>query len=217
MNPIRNTACLISLRLLAICLCIGGTSTTLHGAANTPQTITPLFEGLSVPDSVTVFDTDGTAVDLSEQLRTKPTVLVFYRGGWCPYCNQHLSDLAGIETELQSLGYQIIALSPDSAESLQAHLNKSDVGYTLLSDHERNASDAFGLTFKVDASTHEMLLGYGIDIEKAAGNSSRELPVPGVFLIREGRIHLAYVNPDYTIRLSGEVLLAAARVAAKKE
>lgn len=217
MNPIRNIACLISLRSLAICLCIGWTSAALHGAANTPQSIAPLFEGLAAPESVTVFDTDGAPVDLSEQLKSKPTVLVFYRGGWCPYCNQHLSELAGIETELQSLGYQIIALSPDSSESLQAHLNKSDVGYTLLSDHERNASDAFGLTFKVDADTHEMLLGYGIDIEKAAGNSSRELPVPGVFLIREGRIHLAYVNPDYTIRLSGEVLLAAARVAAAKE
>jgi hypothetical protein len=27
----------------------------------------------------------------------KPTVLIFYRGGWCPYCMKHLQAPAGIE------------------------------------------------------------------------------------------------------------------------
>jgi NAD(P)-dependent dehydrogenase (short-subunit alcohol dehydrogenase family) len=35
-------------------------------------------------------DAQGRCVRLQTLLRQGPVVLVFYRGGWCPYCNLHL-------------------------------------------------------------------------------------------------------------------------------
>ena len=43
--------------------------------------IRPLLPGTRVP-AVTFFKTDGTPFDLSEAVARKPTILIFYRGGW---------------------------------------------------------------------------------------------------------------------------------------
>lgn len=45
----------------------------------------------------TLPDATGRNVSLSELVADGPAVLVFYRGGWCPYCNlalhQYQSEL----------------------------------------------------------------------------------------------------------------------------
>ena len=79
--------------------------------------IQPLLVGQSVPD-VQLQTADGKAFNLKQELAEQPTVLIFYRGGWCPYCNLQLSQLQKIESQLQDLGYQIIAISPDRPEML---------------------------------------------------------------------------------------------------
>ena len=50
-------------------------------AARSPDSIRPLLIGATVP-SVTLAGDDGKAVELGEVLSRKPTVVVFYRGGW---------------------------------------------------------------------------------------------------------------------------------------
>lgn len=49
--------------------------------AASAEEIRPLLVGSAVP-SVTVRTIDGTEVDLREVVLQKPSVLVFYRGGW---------------------------------------------------------------------------------------------------------------------------------------
>ena len=142
--------------------------------------------------------------------------LVFYRGGWCPYCNRHLSALGEIQAELRDLGYRIHAISPDKPEKVAEAVAETEFDYALYSDASAEAARAFGLAFKVDAKTYEKLQGYGIDLEEASGRDHHLLPVPAVFIIdREGRIRFRYFNPEYKERLSGEKLLDAARDAAK--
>lgn len=57
--------------------------------ANSADKVKPLLVGASVPP-LTLRTVDGEQFDLSEAIAAKPTVLVFYRGGWCPFCNAHL-------------------------------------------------------------------------------------------------------------------------------
>lgn len=82
------------------------------------EDICPLLIGETIPKA-TLQDSDGKQVELEKYLSTKPTVLVFYRGGWCPYCNVQLSGLVKIEKEILDLGYQIIAVCPDDYRNLQ--------------------------------------------------------------------------------------------------
>lgn len=52
-------------------------------------------------------------ITLHEVIKVKPTVFVFYRGGWCPYCTRQMSELAQIEEQILEMGYQIVGISVD--------------------------------------------------------------------------------------------------------
>lgn len=172
----------------------------------------PLKAGDTVP-SVTLRSASGESVRLADALAGKKTVVVFYRGGWCPFCNRHLAELAGIQGDLARLGYQTIAISPDRPEELAKAEAQGKVEYRRLSDSKAEAIRAFGLAFRVDDKTFETYRDqYKIDLEKSSGEAHHLLPVPAVFLTDEkGMIRYAYTNPDYRVRLKGADLLAAAR------
>ncbi len=76
-----------------------------------------LDKGAKVP-ILTLNAVDGKKYDLNAAVAKKPTVLIFYRGGWCPYCMRQLSGLQGIVHELADAGYQLLAVSPDKPEEL---------------------------------------------------------------------------------------------------
>jgi peroxiredoxin len=172
--------------------------------------VSPVLTGTEIPD-VTVRNVEGESLQLREKVSDKPTVLVFYRGGWCPYCNRHMADLQQVEDDITAMGYQILAISADRPEKLRESANENNLDYTLLSDSPMEASKAFGLAFKVDEATVERYLQNGIDLEGDSGYDHHLLPVPAVFILNtDGIIQFQYVNPDYRTRIKSEVLLAAA-------
>lgn len=178
--------------------------------------IRPILLGSKMPN-VALRTVAGEPTTLAAQVGGKPAILVFYRGGWCPYCNLQLSELRLIEAEAQALGYQLIAISPDRPEALSASLEEGDLTYTLLSDSQAEALKAFGIGFRVDDATAAKYKEYGIDLEAASGASHRALPVPSVFIVDgEGTLQFGYTHPDYTVRIPGDVILAAAKAIAER-
>lgn len=55
---------------------------------------------------------DGRSVRLYSELERGPVVLVFYRDGWCPYCNIHLRGFQKLLSEFEAADAQVIAISP---------------------------------------------------------------------------------------------------------
>ena len=185
--------------------------------APSPEQVTPLLNGLSIP-AVSLSRADGATVSLQQQLQSKPAVLVFYRGGWCPYCNAQLSALRDIEPQLEKLGYQLIAITPDSVASINKSLNDTggkSLNYTLLSDHDFNASSAFGLAYYLDDKTAAAYKGkLGSLITTEAGTEKVVLPVPAVYIVNaQGEVVFNYVHINYKTRLHSELLLKAAQLA----
>jgi peroxiredoxin len=183
--------------------------------ANSADAVCPILLGSSMPD-VDLTRVDGKTTTLKEQVNGKPAILVFYRGGWCPYCNLQLSDLRLIAVEAKALGYQIIAISPDRPEELGKTMTKDKLDYTLLSDSKADALRAFGIGFVLDGATIDKYKGYGIDLEKSSGEGHHALPVPSVFIVdAAGTVQFSYVHPDYEVRVPGTVILAAAKAVAE--
>lgn len=187
------------------------------GIAQTPEQVTPLLNGLTIPD-VTLTAADNTTVALKNIVKKQPSVLVFYRGGWCPYCNAQLAALRTIEPELTKLGYQIIAITPDSVSSVNKSLNDTggqQLNYTLLSDHQFQASGAFGLAYYLDDKTAAIYKGkLGSLITTEAGTEKVVLPVPAVYILNtDGEVVFNYVHINYKTRLESELLLKAAALA----
>jgi len=176
--------------------------------------VQPLGVGEKAP-TATLRGPDGRSVDLAAKYAQKPTVLIFYRGGWCPYCNTHLGQIATAEPELLRMGYQVLAISPDRPEELAKTLDKQELTYELLSDSDVALARAFGLIFHVDDPTVEKYQGFGIDLEQASGRDHHMLPVPAVYIVDQaGVIRFAHWNPDYKTRLAPEVLLERAKAIA---
>ncbi len=192
-----------------------GNESTLPEPADRAEDVEPRKEGERAP-AVAILDHQGERVNTAALYRQQPTLFVFYRGGWCPYCTEHLRELAMIEDDLKNLGVQMVAVSPDRPEKLQESIGEHELSYTLLSDSDIRLARALGLAFRVDDQTHSMLLGHDIDIEAASGRSHRVLPVPAVYLIdTEGTIRFAQWNPDYRERISGDAIVRAAETIAE--
>ena len=171
-----------------------------------PEDISPLLYGEKIP-VVTLLDVSGKSFDLNKAVSEKPTILIFYRGGWCPFCSKQLAGLQQIAPELEKEGYQIIAVSTDKPEGLAQAATKEKLSYTLLSDADLNASKLFGIAYKAPKGYWEML-----PVTTGGKDVDLLLPVPSVYILdRQGVIHFEYINPDFKQRLSPELLTAVAQ------
>lgn len=182
-------------------------------AADSADAARPLQRGAAAP-AVKLTAADGRKVDLGAAFAAQPTILVFYRGSWCPYCNRQLAALGEAQEELQKMGYQVLAVSPDTAAGLEAMAGKNHLSYQLLSDHEMTASAAYGVAFKLSPEVEQAYRKHGVTLAPLPGGDGYWLPVPAVFIVdRTGVIRFAYSNPDYKTRLQVSDLLAAAKAA----
>ncbi|MRX38867.1 redoxin domain-containing protein [Flavobacterium sp. LC2016-23] len=173
-----------------------------NAVAKTATDIAPLLIGEKIPNS-TLKSPDNAAVSLSELISKKKTVLVFYRGGWCPYCNLHLAALAEAEKQILDLGYQIVAVSPDSPENLKITAEKDKVKYTLLSDADGALIKEFGIAFEAPENYKSVINVH------SNGMNTNFLPVPSVFVVNtNGDILFEYVSPDFKQRISAELLVS---------
>ena len=191
------------------------TATVRAEVYSSPQNAHPLKVGEAAP-SFTVRRASGSPFAFSPAHLSRPQVLIFYRGGWCPYCNTQLSDLHTVEPKLRAKGFDVLFLSTDQPSLLYSSPKEKNLPYTLLSDSELKAAEALHIAYHVDDATYAKQLQYGVNLEQTTGTTLHELPVPSVFIIdSKGIIRYVYSNPDYTVRLSADDLWAAATEATR--
>lgn len=166
--------------------------------ADKAENVSPLLIGEKIPN-VILHDANGKEVKTKDIL-DKKTVLVVYRGGWCPYCNSQLADMQEIEQDIISLGYQVVAISPDAPSFLKQTLDKKELQYKLYSDSEGVFAQAIGIAFEKEKPKLD---------KYSEGKNPGFLPVPTVYVLNNNReIEFMYINPNYGTRLKGDVLLA---------
>ena len=221
-----TTRYLITLALAAMLLLALGTSLTLSdGHADAPIAATaaeaqPLEAGDRAP-SFEVRTVDGDRFRFDPAALERPVMLVTFRGGWCPYCNMHLSELRHVLPEIRELGVDVLFLSGDRPDqlyrSLEADTQQDIEGrdYTILSDADAHAAIALGIAFRASDATIDRRHEKGQDIAGSSMSLHKVLPVPAVFAIgTDGKIAFAYANADYKSRVpAGELLDVARRIA----
>lgn len=184
--------------------------------AESETEISPLLNGEFVP-AISTITIDGKSVNLHDVLANKKTVLFFYRGGWCPFCNTQMGQLKQIEGQLKKLGFQLIGISTDAPADLQKSVDKNSLSYQLLSDYNSTVSQAFGLAFFASQEVTEryvskMQLTNPLQ-KNLAGEERLVLPVPAIYVIdASGLVQFNYVNPNFKVRLHEDLLLKAAEL-----
>lgn len=188
--------------------------------APTAAEIQPLKAGDNAP-RFSVETVDNERFDFDPRKLQRPVILISFRGGWCPFCNLHLSELRYAIPEINKMGVDVLFLSGDRSELLLASLSRETqddidgLGYTILSDANAQAAVALGIAFKASDQTMQRRNEKGDDIVRSSMARHGVLPVPAVFAInRDGVITYAYANPDYKVRVSADALVAAASATA---
>jgi peroxiredoxin len=177
---------------------------------------TPLKTGDRAP-AFTVRTVDDEPFVFDPETLERPTILISFRGGWCPYCNMHLSELRTVIPELRKNGFDVLFLSNDRPELLYSSLESEtqesidSLDYVILSDADISAAMALGTAYRTDKGLTDYLEQEDRDYEGSSIGKHNALAVPAVYVVdRSGEIIFDFVNPDYSIRLPAEDLLAAA-------
>ncbi len=168
------------------------------GIPDKPENVNPLKVGDIFPE-IMLKDQFSEEFNLSEVIASKPSIIIYYRGGWCFYCNLHFGQLQDVVLDLKRLGFGLYAISPDLPKNLAETTKRHELDYLLLSDPDLNIAKKLGIAY--------------IKKRASESNSGKDefLSVPSVFIVgTDNKIKFEYFNSNYKQRIApGELLKAA--------
>lgn len=176
--------------------------------ASTHQSILKLKSGDKAPN-FSLLNATGETVKLSELLKNNRVVLTFYRGTWCPYCNLQLGLYQHSLAEMQELGAQLVAISPQTPDESLNIKEKNELRFEVLSDNGNIIASQYTTVFKNGETPVETMKALGIDFDSHYADDSQELPVPAVFIIeKDHSISFAKaVDGDYRNRVEASEII----------
>lgn len=101
-----------------------------------------LSAGDTAPD-FTLPTADGGTLTLSE-LRGEHAVVYFYPAAGTPGCTKQACDFRDNLASLQSHGYRVVGVSPDSPAKLARFAEAEDLSFPLVSDPEHTVMEQWG-------------------------------------------------------------------------
>lgn len=145
-------------------------------------------------------DALGNKVTLSNLVSKGPVILVWYRGGWCPYCNIYLRALQQRLPEIKQAGAQLVAISPELPSNALSTQQKHQLNFTVLSDVGNQVASRYGVVFKLpDYVIQHYDLSFSLP--EYNGDNSYTLPLAATYIIDNERIvRYAYLDADYRNR-----------------
>ncbi|MGD0595775.1 MAG: peroxiredoxin-like family protein [Acidimicrobiales bacterium] len=162
-------------------------------------------------ESFTLSDATDAPVTLDQLVEAGPAVMVFYRGGWCPYCNLALRTYQHeLLPELAAFGARLVAISPQSPDQSLSTTEKAGLEFTVLSDPGNRVARSVGIVFQQADDVLEAQRKLGLDLAQVNAEGSTELPRPTVLIVDGDRtVRFVDIQPDYTARTEVSDILAA--------
>jgi peroxiredoxin len=177
-------------------------------AAGAPTGVAPVGTVLANAD---LLDARGETTSLYEHLGDGSTVVVFYRGAWCPYCNIALKAYqTDLLPELTARGVGLLAISPQVPDGSLTMAEKNALTYTVVSDAGNQLARALGVLTAPNDEARAAQLQLGLDLTAANADGTVELPMPTTVIVDStGTVAWIDVHPDYTTRTEPAEILAA--------
>ena len=163
-----------------------------------------------------MLDAHGAPTSLHAATAGRPAVIVFYRGGWCPYCNLALRTYSQeLHPALTERDVELIAVSPQKPDGSLSTQQKNELPFPVLSDPGNALAGELGIL--LPARTKEIRAAQekiGTDLLTVNADGTENLPMPTVALIdAEHQLRWIDIHPDYTTRTEVNDILAAVTTA----
>jgi peroxiredoxin len=158
-----------------------------------------------------LLDASAAATTLYTATGQATSVLVFYRGAWCPYCNIALSAYqAHLLPQLAGRGIRLIAISPQTPDGSLTMRQKHDLAYPVLSDPGNVIARRLGILTQPSGEARAAQLQLGLDLASVNADGTTGLPMPAAVIL-DGRhtIRWIEVHPDYSTRAEPRQILDA--------
>jgi peroxiredoxin len=151
----------------------------------------------------------GNEVELYDELKKGPVVLMWYRGGWCPYCNITLHHMQKMLPEFKKNKANLIALTPEIPDKSMTTKEKNDLEFEILSDAGNKVAKGYGVSFKLTDDVADYYEN-GFGLSDFNGNEDNELPLGATYVINsQGIIVYAFLDADYRNRAEPSEVLEA--------
>ena len=112
-----------------------------------------------------------------------------------------LEALQGIHSEVRALGAQIVVITPELERYTRALHKKLNLTFDILTDLHLKIAEQFRLVFTLPDYLRDLYKSFGSTLDRFHDESEYRLPIPARYVIdKQGIIHAADVNADYTIR-----------------
>jgi peroxiredoxin len=164
--------------------------------------------GTVLPDAE-LLDVHGAATTLYAAAGDGLSVLVFYRGAWCPYCNIALSAYQEqLLPQLTERGIRLVAVSPQKPDGSLTMQQKNSLAFTVVSDPGNVIVGRLGILTRPSEEARAAQLQLGLDLAAANADGTLNLPMPAVVILDAGHaVRWIDVHPDYSTRTEpGQVI-----------
>lgn len=139
-------------------------------------------------------DAKGEPV-FSDDWQGQKSLILFYRGNWCPLCVAQVKELAQRYQSIADKGYRIVCISPQSQQQTAAIAERFSVPILFLSDPQAQAAESLGI--RHDAGVPVGMTGYDADTV-----------FPSIFVLDEqGTVLKTFLNDNYRDRPDPDALL----------
>ena len=167
------------------------------------------------PD-IDLLDTGGNVVSTRAILAGRTTVVVFYRGTWCPDCNIALHAYQQLLPELSARGVSLIAVSPQKPEVPREPALPLALPFPIFCDPGSKLADALGIMTTPTEAVRNAQAQLGFDLRAANADHTetiyRRRPSPGP-KIHRASCDSILTHPDYTTRTELAQIMAALHLA----
>ncbi len=165
-----------------------------------------------IAPSFSLLDQNGTTVSLADRLALGPVVLLFVRGGWCPFCTLSLRAWQDALPRLHDAGGDLLVVSLQRVDVCGMVAERDLLAYSVLSDPGGAVSDRYGVMTDLPEIIRPLYLRLGHDLPHINGTGDWRLPLASTFVIaRDGRVALAHTPSTQRHRLEPDAAIEAVR------
>lgn len=155
-----------------------------------------------------VEDHIGNSISMAQLSELAPLLVVFYRGGWCPFCNLQIRQLTEAWPQFKQRNVMPVVISVDKPDAAALAQRQYDIPFPVLSDPDLLAHNAFEVTMKIDDEHIPKYKEYGIDVEQWSGRDHHTIAVSSAFIVaKSGEVLWSHSSLDYKTRPSVKQLL----------
>ena len=159
-----------------------------------------------------LLDQNGATVSLADRLALGPVVLLFVRGGWCPFCTLSLRAWQDALLRLHDAGGDLLVVSLQRVDVCGMVAERDLLAYSVLSDPGGAVSARYGVMTDLPEIIRPLYLRLGHDLPHINGTGDWRLPLASTFVIaRDGRVALTHAPPTQRHRLEPDAAIEAVR------